>query len=302
MNISENKRVIALSAVFGIAFCGLMYKGYGSYSDAEANKIKLAEMTAAYEEFNGADFAPTLPNLKALVTARETLQKTFDSVDSLMKDYQKAASDATAGINDAPAFQKAYTDATNKLAAKAQEQSIILASPAAKLGLGDYSTKLANIDHVPYLAFLLAAVNNAANVVMDSDAAVVEKIYCAPIHEDLLDAKKSKRLGVYTPLRFEISFKSKRAGLPKVLNSLMSDKKFFYKITGLSAASNMAIPPAMSSFQTVAIDPSEVVAEGEVAPAASLSYEQVARPLTGQAEEYVHVHLVMEVLYFNKQK
>ena len=66
MNISENKRVVALSAVFALAFGGVMFYGYGKSQEDAENKAKIAEINDRFAGYDGQELAPTKQNLKEL--------------------------------------------------------------------------------------------------------------------------------------------------------------------------------------------------------------------------------------------
>ena len=81
MNISENKRVVALTAVFALAFGGIMFYGYGKSQEDAANKAKIAEINDRFAGYDGLELAPTKQNLKEIKAA-------FSQVAEVNKDLQ----------------------------------------------------------------------------------------------------------------------------------------------------------------------------------------------------------------------
>ena len=69
MNISENKRVIALSAVFALAFGGVMFYGYGKSQEAAESRAKIAEINDRFAGYDGQELAPTKQNLRNIKDA-----------------------------------------------------------------------------------------------------------------------------------------------------------------------------------------------------------------------------------------
>ncbi len=67
MSISENKRVVALSAVFALAFGGIAFYGYGKSQELAESKARIAEINDRFAGYDGQDLAPTKKNLKAIL-------------------------------------------------------------------------------------------------------------------------------------------------------------------------------------------------------------------------------------------
>ena len=64
MNISENKRVVALSALFALAFGGIMFYGYGESQKHAANEAEIAQIRDRFDAYVNAEIAPTKQGLK----------------------------------------------------------------------------------------------------------------------------------------------------------------------------------------------------------------------------------------------
>ena len=87
MSISENKRVLALSAVFLLAFGGTMYYGYSRSDDKDAAQARLTEIEDGFASFDGSDCAPTNANRKAMRQAHEQVSRVGKNLQADMEKY-----------------------------------------------------------------------------------------------------------------------------------------------------------------------------------------------------------------------
>lgn len=303
MNISENKRVVALSAVFALAFGGIMFYGYSKSQEAAESKAKIAEINDRFAGYDGQELAPTKQNLKEIKAA-------FSQVAEVNKDLQAELNRYAAFCwgdgkkISAQDFQNELRDSINKIKSMASAQGARVAGPAENLGLASFKNAAPVEDDVPFRSFQLKAVTRMAEYILNSGAPSLEKIYCAPLPDAAAEAQKanSRKAVPYFPLRFEVAFDASRGALPKILNSVLSDKDFFLTITGVSVLGGDNLP-VMDAYSA----PAEIATAGEdlgaEAPAAATEgYRTVAVRKTGSPDEKVRVHMTMQVLYFTPGK
>lgn len=301
MNISENKRVVALTAVFALAFGGIMFYGYGKSQEDAENKAKIAEINDRFSGYDGQELAPTKRNLKEIKEA-------FSQVADVNKDLQAELNRYAAYCwgdgkkISAQDFQNNLRDSINKIKNHAASQGASVASPAENLGLASFKNAAPVADDVPFRSFQLKAVTRMAEYIIDAGAPSLEKVYCAPLPDEAAESlnPNSRKAVPYFPLRFEIAFNASRGALPKILNSIMNDKDFFLTITGIAVRGNDNLP-GMDPYSA----PAEIAAAGEdlgaETPAAAetaAGYRTVAVRKTGAPDEKVRVHMTMQVLYF----
>ena len=174
MNISENKRVVALSAVFALAFGGIMFYGVGqSQIDAE-NKAKIAEINDRFAGYDGQELAPTKQNLKDIKAA-------FSEVAAVNKDLQAELNQYAAFCwgdgkkISAQDFQNELRDSINKVKNLASSQGARVASPAENLGLASFKNAAPVADDVPFRSFQLKAVTRVAEYIIESGAPSLER-------------------------------------------------------------------------------------------------------------------------------
>ncbi|MFI3243326.1 MAG: Amuc_1100 family pilus-like protein [Akkermansia sp.] len=295
MNISENKTVFALSAVFAIAFGGLMYLGYeGMTGASDANK-RLDEIGIAFEDFNAAEFVPTPSNQKVIVSATKEVDKLNSELSAKLQAYKKAT------LNTKPItavdFQNQVRKAIADLAQRAKEKGINLGSQAATLGMSVYQNQSAIKEEVAYRSYFLGAVEHANNALVEVGVPSIDKIFCAELPPEV--AKGMKKAPDYFPLSFELSFTVKRGMLPQIINALLADQKYFYTITGFSALSE-TVPSEVSAYKA----PAEVMNTagedgGDEAKQGADASRILAVQKLGDPNEKVQVHLNLQVLYFN---
>ena len=306
MNISENKRVIALSAVFALAFGGVMFYGYGKSQEAAESRAKIAEINDRFAGYDGQELAPTKQNLRNIKDA-------YSQVSGVNKDLQAELNRYAAFCwgdgkkISAQDFQNELRDSINKIKSLASSQGADVAGPAENLGLASFKNAAPVADDVPFRSFQLKAVTRVAEDILAAGAPSLEKIYCAPLPDEAAEALNpgSRKAKPYFPLRFEVAFDASRGVLPKVLNSIMSDKDFFLTITGIAVRGNENLP-GIDAYTA----PAEIAESGEdlggetteTAENAADGFRTVAVRKTGSPDEKVRVHMTMQVLYFTPGK
>ena len=306
MNISENKRVVALSAVFALAFGGIMFYGYGKSQEIAANKEKIAEINDRFAGYDNQELAPTSQNLKEIKNA-------FSQVSGVNKDLQAELNRYASycwcdGKKISPQdFQNDLRDSINKIKNLAATQGSRVAGPAENLGLASFKNAAPMEVDVPFRSFQLKAVTRMAEYIVGAGAPSLEKVYCAPLPAEAAESLNvnSRKAVPYFPLRFEVAFEANRGDLPKVLNSVMNDKDFFLTITGIAVRGGDNLP--MIDPYTA---PAEIAAAGQDVGVdastgdggATSGYRTVAVRKTGGADERIRVHMTMQVLYFTPGK
>ncbi len=305
MNISENKRVVALTAVFALAFGGIMFYGYGKSQEDAENKAKIAEINDRFSGYDGQELAPTKRNLKEIKEA-------FSQVADVNKDLQAELNRYAAYCwgdgkkISAQDFQNNLRDSINKIKNHAASQGASVASPAENLGLASFKNAAPVADDVPFRSFQLKAVTRMAEYIIDAGAPSLEKVYCAPLPDEAAESlnPNSRKAVPYFPLRFEIAFNASRGALPKILNSIMNDKDFFLTITGIAVRGNDNLPgmDPYSAPAEIAAAGVDLGAETPAAAETAAGYRTVAVRKTGAPDEKVRVHMTMQVLYFTPGK
>lgn len=305
MNISENKRVVALSAVFAIAFGGIVYYGFGKTQEYAAAQNSLREISERFEGYESAQFPPTQATLKEL-------QKAVDEVKTVNKEMQEDLNRyASYCFGDgkqisAQDFQNQLRASISKIGQLGASKGVTIGDPAADLGFGAFKNAAPVQDDVPFRSFQLKAVERVAEHIINSGATVVlDKVYCAPLPPEAAEAIKpnSRKAKPQFPLSFEMAMEVKRGALPNIVNSIVADKDFMLTITGV-AGKGMETLPLIDDYVAPGAPSSqgEDVGSASSANPAENSSRVVAVRKTGNPDETARVHLNIQVLYFNPAK
>ncbi len=297
MNISENKRVLALSVVFLAAFGGIAYLGYSRSCDFNKAQAELTEIQDAFDGYGSADYAPTLENLKALREAFEKVSKVNKDMQADMEKYAVACYGDGKTVRPGD-FQNEVRQAIARVAALAANSGASVSNPAADLGMAQFKNALAMEKDVVYRSFQLKAVEKVATIILESGAPVLDKVYCAPLPED--EARKEATF----PLGFEMAFNAKRGQLPAILNKIVGDHSYFLTLTGISVVNQNTLP-GIDAYTPPNADAAPATGDdinggAEQAPASAA--KPVATRKTGDPNEMVRVHLVMQVRFFTPGK
>lgn len=301
MNISENKRVIGLTALFAVAFGGIMYYGYDQTQQYASNEKELKAISDRFEAYAEAEVPPT-------AATRKEIKAAFDKVTQVNKDLQaELAHYAAFCYGDgkklsAQDFQNNLRTSIAKIETLAKEKGTLVSSPAADLGLAAFKNAAPVEDDVPFRSFQMKAAERVAEDIINAGAPVLDKIYCAPLPAEAAEAAKGGRKAVpYFPLRFEVAFEADRNTIPQVVNSIVADKDFLLTITGIAVKGNENLP-AIDTYTAPATAPEgENLGEAAAAPAEAEA-RVVAIRKTGAEDEKARVHLTLQVLYFNPAK
>ena len=309
MKIMENKRVTALAVLMLIVFGFLCYYGYGQYRILTEAQAKIDDERSKLEGYEEEELPPTRDNSRYLSQAASTMSQLTSELRSSLESFAKACRSEGTDIRP-DRFPATVSDVTARIAAYAQEKKCALSPEAAALGLNEYRTLPPNERDAPYLNFLLHAADNVVRKVIDSGAPSITRFYRAPLPEKELSARKQPP---YFPLEMEIAFTARRSAvdidpakdetlsvLPRVINSLVSDKKYFLIITGIAVNSTETLPmmPAYKAPTEVGDSLTPPSAEDEETGEDS---EPVAKLITG-SDGTVNVHITLQVLYFTTDK
>lgn len=304
MNISENKRVVALSAVFALAFGGIVYYGFGKTQEYAVSQAALREISDRFEGYESAEYPPTQETLKSL-------QKAVDEVKAVNKEMQEDLNRyASFCFGDgkqmsAQDFQNQLRGAIAKIGQLGASKGVAVGDSAADLGFASFKNAAPVQADVPYRSFQLKAVERVAEIIINSGATVLDKVYCAPLPAEAAEASKpnSRKAKAQFPLSFEVAVELKRGVLPNIVNSMVADKDFMLTITGI-AGKGMETPPLMDDYVAPgapSVQGEDVGSESAAKPAESSS-RVVAVRKTGNPDETARVHLNIQVLYFNPAK
>lgn len=309
MNILENKRVTAVSAVFLLAFGGLVYYGYDRSQDLAETKAELTSLSEKMEDFEASKLPPTAENAKALADAVKQVERANDSLQKQLADYEAFCVGNGKNITSVE-FQTRVRSAIDEIAGKARAKGCNVATPAADLGMAAFKNAAVQAEDVPYRNFQLDAVKRVASIIIDSGATSLEKVYCAPLPTEQINSRKPLH---YFPLSFQVAFSAKRSmvtdgktadklsPLPRVLNAITTDKEYLLIPTGLSVVSDGRLT-GIDAYRDPASVPQgqDLGAEGDK-PKAEES-RVIATRKAGDPDEPVRVHLNIQVLYFPANK
>ncbi len=304
MSISENKRVLGLSALFILAFGGTMYYGYSRSGDFDAAQNRLTEIEEGFAGFEGSECAPTNANRKIMRQASDQVSRVGKNLQADMEKYANVCYGDGKVISPVD-FQNEVRDAIARVASLASEKGAKVANSAADLGMAQYKNAVATAADVPYRSFQLKAVTQVVNAILGSGAPLLDKVYCAPLPTELIEARRPVAA---FPLGFEVAFEVKRGQLPAILNSIYNNKEYFLTVTGLAVLNRNSLPgidtytPEGESAPAPTTGDELGEAPVEEAAAAPAEVRRIAIRKTGDPNETVRVHLNMQVRYFNPAK
>ncbi|MDO4221236.1 MAG: Amuc_1100 family pilus-like protein [Akkermansia sp.] len=303
MSISDNKRVVTLASVMGLAFVGITYFGFTKNQEYEETQAKLTEISERFQDYENQEITPTKQNVDNLSAAYKEVKAVGDD---MQREFGKYASFCTGQPQiSAQEFQKQLLADIAAVRTMAADNKATLARPAEDLGMTTLKTATPTKDQVPFLAFQHQAVKRVVEDILSSGPASVEKVFCEELPEQAsLDNKKPAE---YFPLRFQVAFEAKRGTLPQVINKVMADKEFFLTITGLAVESRETPPPVspyVAPATAVEVQGDDIAGGGNEAdaPAAAPAARTIAVQLTGKDTETTRVHMTFQVLYFNNIK
>lgn len=304
MNISENKRVAALAAVFALAFGGVMFYGYGESQKHAENQKMIEEINMRFDRYNNQELTPTKQNLKEIKAAFSQVAAVNKDLRAELNGYREFCLGDGKRISSLD-FLKELQQGSSEIVALANKQGATLGGSAENLGMGAFIKSPPMADDVPFRSFQHKAVKRVAEIILNSGAPKLEKIYCEALPEEAAASlnAKSRKGTPYFPLRFEVGFEVSRGALPKVMNAIMADKNFFLTVTGI-AMENKTTPMPMDAYSApadAASSGADFGADGAGA-AAEPADRVIAVQKTGTDKERVYVYMMMQVLYFTPEK
>ena len=301
MNISENKRVVALSALFALAFGGIMFYGYGESQKHAANEAEIAQIRDRFDTYANAEIAPTKQGLKEVKGALGEVSAVNKEMQADMNRYAAYCWGDGKAVS-ALEFQKRLQDACKKVQSLASANQAKVTGSAADLGMRTHQKAAPVADNVPFLDFQLKAVSRVVETILAADVTNVSKVYCEALPEAAFESRdaNSRKAKPYFPLGFEVAFEAKRGALPAVINSIVKDKDFFLTITGIAVEGNDKLASVDAYKAPAANEPAgSDLGEETVSESAG---EVVAVQKTGAQTETVRVYMTVQVLYFTPGK
>ena len=297
MNISENKRVVALSAVFALAFGGIAFYGYGESQKHAANEAEITQIRDRFAGYTSKERVPTKQNLDELKSAFSEVAAARADIQAEMNRYAEQCLGDGKKISamDLQERLKASSNTVNKLASS---NGVKLGRSASELGMEvQRKDGISDAKNVPYLEFQRRAVLRVSEVVLGAGVSSYSKVFCHALPEESADALDPSNLKApaYFPLGFEVEFEAKRGAIPAIVNAIVSDKDYFLTITGM-AVEGVDRLPKVDAYKAPAND--EETGTDLGAEDAAPTAEKVATRKVGAPEETVRVYMTLEVLFF----
>lgn len=295
MNISENKRVVALSAVFALAFGGVMYYGYTESQKYADNETKITEIRDRFDGYINKDMPPTKQNLKDIKAAFSEVAATRADMQAEMNRYaEKCMGDG----KKIPAleFQERLNASCEALQKLASDQKVELTGSARDMGMEGHRKATPVADNVPFLEFERRAIQRVSEIIIGANVSSFSKVYCHALPEEAAESLDpgNRKAAPYFPLSFEVEFEAKQGGVSSVINSIVKEKEFFLTITGVSVEKSGALP-GVDAFKKPGDAPEGANLGQAAAPAEP---DIVAVRKVGSKDEKVRVYLTLQVLYF----
>lgn len=310
MNIFENKRAVALTGVFALAFAGVLVWGFANKSEADAAIVEANAKKTEGKSLASSSLAPNAETRDILNKNAKALEENVNIFKSDLKAYTDTCKAITAdAISKETLFHPDHLKAARTWLSKITSQSGCTVPDGEGFTFGldrNYNERndAATVDTTPFLLFQLNAARTLAGYVAESGATSLDRMYCEPV--------PSSEDGVHTSLHIELSFTAQRGEIPlledhtstttQVINAILEGEgkivtrqeekqkgHYFFIIKGINANSNNSYGPIESytePFQTAGAD----------GAAATV----VAKRVTGLPDETVHVNLVVEAVYFSQ--
>lgn len=310
MNILENKRVIGATAGFALAFGGLVYFAMNRSSECDKASKEISTNVDLLRSYSSAELPPSNKTLKALRSATKKAKAASKEAQGVMDNYAAACADNSKAISPVE-LERHVRDTIDRVAASAESHGCTLAEPAKKLGMSAFtSASSIKTQEIPCRLLQFGAIERVVNILIDSGAASIEKVYCADLPEGYETMMEEEQ---YFPLSFEVSFTARRgvmqdgqpqlpSTLPRVINAVTSDGEFFIIPTGIAVTTDGA-PPSTDAYQAPPAAPAEGQNFGDAeASQQAPAPQSVASRKIGAPDDVVRVHINFQVLYFTGQK
>ena len=310
----ENKRVTAIALLMALAFGGVCHYAYGRYQALQEARAKIAEEHSKLSGYADEKLPPTLENSRLLEKASDDVGKFAKELRNDLSTYAKACVKLGEDAKIRPAdFPGEVTGMAKEVKAHAEQKKTTLSEDAAALGLNEYERTSPTDRDVPYLNFILHTADTLVRHVVDAGSPAIKRLIC-PLPKDKVGARKKPD---FFPLEMEISFVARRSAqdidpakdetlsvLPRVINSLIADKNYFFIITGVSVKTT-GNPPKLDPYKVpvaAAKDSTSGEENEEESEEAAVAAGPVAKMLTGSPDSEVDVILTLQVLYFETDK
>lgn len=310
MNINENKRVLAVAAIFAAAFLVLMYLGFSWRSECAKENDWLLEQQSAFDEMRERTYPPGQKSLKTLKEADAKTERIVENeMKACLEGYRGRFVPADGKLVSPQSFQAEVRLAVLNFEELAKKHSVTVSpNGAAKLGMAAYQNTYPSDAAAPILSFELKAVEKVVRNIVENGGRAINKIHCAEIPEEAIAAPGRSLKQNWASLPFEINFTAGRSTLFNVLNALAGDKEFCYLITALRVDTPDSLP-VLSAYkppvQTVGEDLGSEFSDSDQKKAAKgAPVREIARQMLGPgtSKDVVRVHLALEVLYLQPAK
>lgn len=297
MNISENKRVVALSALFALAFGGVMFYGYGESQKYAANEAEISQIRDRFEGYTSKDMAPTKQNLKEIKSAFSEVAAARADMQAEMNRYAEKCMGEGKKIS-ALEFQERLNASCDALRKMANAQKVAFSGSAAEMGMETHRKAIPVADNVPFLDFQRRAVQRVSETIISANVTSFTKVYCHALPDEAIESiePNNRKAAPYFPLSFEVEFEAKRGAIPAVINSIVKDKDYFLTITGV-AVEDASKLPGVDAYKEPGAPAEGGSNLGEETAAASAG-DVIAVRKVGAPDEKVRVYLTLQVLYF----
>lgn len=324
MNFFENKRAVALTGVFALAFAGTLVFAFGKKSELEAAVAKSEAISKQLKSATNSENSPTEDTINRVRQGAETMKGLTASLKKELSAYTKTCEKVTqVADNFTP---KHITTARKALQALCEANKVgdraceLEGNDKFCFGLKDTFEATdfeCNNQYAPQQIFQLNAARTLASYAVEAGATRIDRMYCEPTRTKEVGAQydvnlvnDSEKQWPYLPIHIEMSFTAPRpaddadaAPLTKVLNSITEGKgsiittdaekaingqKYFFVVKAINVKANNR-SEGLENFSA----PTAVNGETGAQPAYS-----VADQKTGFASDTVRVNLVVEAVYF----
>ena len=323
MNFFENKRAVALTGVFALAFIGTVSFTFTKKTELAEKCVKIEANNKQINGLTKAETTPTAESIKPIEEGKKELAALATGLKNEQKVYAKTCQNI---VQSASQFTPQHIRTARKWLVELSEAN----QPAGKVceipnkdkfcfGLDntfENSDLNCNKQYAPHQIFQLNAARTLAGYAVEAGATKIDRMFCETVRTDAVGKEYEENLineselqWPYTPIHIELSFTAPRpaadadSALTKVLNSIVEGKgsiitddankakngqKYLFVIKAVNVVANNNLK------RKEALEAPTAVNGENTTPAA---YE-VTQQKTGFANDSIRVNLVVEAVYF----
>lgn len=324
MNFLENKRAVALTGVFAIAFIGTVAFSYSKQGTLKETCAKIESNSKQIKSLISAETTPTPESIKPIEEGRKELAGLANALKKELTAYTNTCVNV---VQAAPKFTPKQIATARKWLVELSEASKTGNTPCELegnekfcFGLNDTfesSDLICNNQYAPHQIFQLNAARTLAGYAVEAGATKINRMYCEPVRTEAIGKEYEETLindsdlqWPYTPIHIELSFTAPRpandadaGALSKVLNSIVEGKgsiltddlkkiktgqKYFFIVKAINVVADNKSESKESIQEPTAVN-------GDNGAPATYT---VASQKTGFASDTVRVNLVVEAAYF----